>query len=1310
MTENTHTLEATKSLRAFTSKVTFSNTLISAPTIYDLAPEYLLQEYKSGVKDLECKISNRIQNQEINDISNRSLSKDVKIALQHIAPIGLNVVRLGAIGMMIASMSNPVGLILGVPALLMTGKNTLNNLKRAFTSDPKIRELVQKAGEYEKRGDFENAENILKDALDINVNSDNPRNGDIYFQMALVNLKTRSPRKALINLSKASVLFKEDDKLTMEKGDGTKISISKRGYTELLACAAIDSFMISDPSGLKEWQETSKDFSRSAIKRFEYYSDKKESGLLFGLMGKDEQSADANKALIAKVKFLQAKVDAKRILGSNEKKKIHPALQEGVNLILEDTTLTDEERAMAFLEQAQFYYSASTKSSETSIEMVLSALMLTKAAADINGRTDREKQILTMAESISFLIDFVPKLKVENPAQKEEITVIIKKELEDLLKIMETLNLSEKDTYILWAYDKLYKLSSSPDEKLNYIDRSISLAKEKGSLVSLFYSNLRKTFLKKDASSISDLMNAAEEIIKSDEVNLKAYGYKYKAEMLANKNRAESTFLFEKAGDLFKHAAQECRESKNFTPFMVQGHPVLHSWKESCFVYLTLSAYCFIKSKSVDKLREIILLAESAIFSLEKPENQGIIKTLKASLRAMEGDLSSAELYLKDAVGIFSAEGKKDLLIWAKGIMQRNEVEKLTTIENKTTSNALSDSLEIKRIEDYERIKSKILDLFLRIKSLYDAEDKNSLNYVESLENKLRECRFTIAVVGEFSTGKSTFINALLGEKVLPSAARPTTSAVNLIKYSEEKFAIVNFQNKPSERISIEDLRKFITEKFNPENEKCVRNVEIYYPLDLLKNGIVILDTPGLGSLHREHQEVTYSVLPSSDAVILLTTSAQPYSESTNLFLVDLKNEIGEKIFFILNMIDTLNQGGLLEQQNFIKTNAGKIINEIRLYPVSSYFALVGKGIRDGFINPEDYKDNEMTGGITDPEILLQNSRFGDLEKDLFEYLVGNKGKIVLENINVSTEKLLKEARTHRKMMITSFEKDLSVVRSDCDSLAKKAQETQKKFDFLLTNLSNDLKDIQQNMLETINDESGKLKSNILNYIDSHDINILKESGAEKIISNELDSWVREISRKPVDEIEKTLDIAIHEINKISTGFYDEFYDVFKNDEPGSPPRINVSDIQIGTQGFLDFAGSFGIGILSAMLIGGPVAILVALLGGPVFSSFLQSKRNEKAKNQLKESIEKEFADIVNKIKDSVRENLSEVSRKAIKSLKDHCDFIISKKEEEIRNIIGIRESKEQEVLPLKKKLSVELDEIKEIQGNLSSIFKNGDA
>ena len=101
---------------------------------------------------------------------------------------------------------------------------------------------------------------------------------------------------------------------------------------------------------------------------------------------------------------------------------------------------------------------------------------------------------------------------------------------------------------------------------------------------------------------------------------------------------------------------------------------------------------------------------------------------------------------------------------------------------------------------------------------------------LQRLVDKLRTNRFNLVVLGAFKRGKSTLINALLGEAVLPTAIVPLTSVVTIIGYGEQLDIRVHFQNGQTRQIAQKELVDYITEKGNPKNQKGVREVEIAYP------------------------------------------------------------------------------------------------------------------------------------------------------------------------------------------------------------------------------------------------------------------------------------------------------------------------------------------------------------------------------------------------------------------------------------------------------------------------------------------------
>jgi len=136
------------------------------------------------------------------------------------------------------------------------------------------------------------------------------------------------------------------------------------------------------------------------------------------------------------------------------------------------------------------------------------------------------------------------------------------------------------------------------------------------------------------------------------------------------------------------------------------------------------------------------------------------------------------------------------------------------------------------------------------------------------LVSKLEKDRFHLVVVGEFNHGKTSFVNALLGRRVLPVGVTPTTAVVHHIVYGEEpQVNRVDNQNV-EHRLSFDDLDAFSARR-GPDTED-VKYLEVLFPAPLLKERIVLVDTPGVNDLSLTRAEITYGYIPRSDAVLFV--------------------------------------------------------------------------------------------------------------------------------------------------------------------------------------------------------------------------------------------------------------------------------------------------------------------------------------------------------------------------------------------------------------------------------------------------------
>lgn len=193
---------------------------------------------------------------------------------------------------------------------------------------------------------------------------------------------------------------------------------------------------------------------------------------------------------------------------------------------------------------------------------------------------------------------------------------------------------------------------------------------------------------------------------------------------------------------------------------------------------------------------------------------------------------------------------------------------------------------------------------------------------------------FLLVIAGEFNSGKSSFINALLGERVLPEGVTPTTDRINLLHHGPA--------------VTEHAVEAFLLERT--------------HPAELLRE-LSVVDTPGTNAVIRRHEELTRDFVPRADLVLFVTSADRPFSESEREFLERIR-EWGKKIVFIVNKIDIL--AGPVEQTevlDYVRDNATALVGEPpQVFPVSARRAAQARASGDtalweqsGFDAMEEY-------------------------------------------------------------------------------------------------------------------------------------------------------------------------------------------------------------------------------------------------------------------------------------------------------------------------------------------------------------------
>jgi hypothetical protein len=232
-------------------------------------------------------------------------------------------------------------------------------------------------------------------------------------------------------------------------------------------------------------------------------------------------------------------------------------------------------------------------------------------------------------------------------------------------------------------------------------------------------------------------------------------------------------------------------------------------------------------------------------------------------------------------------------------------------------------------------------------------------------------------VVGQFSRGKSTLINAILGDVFLPTGALPMTSVVTGVGYGSQPRAIVRRTRTavPIET-SIEELPRFVSQASAEREELGVASVEIQVPAEVLRLGFWFVDTPGVDSAIAANTATTRRFLPEADAVIFVTSFDAPLGEPELRFHDEVRRHV-ERLFLVVNKLDLVPAA---EAENVLRFVAERVAERTGVQP------------RTFKISARDGLEAKLQGD----RARLAESGLLELERTLVAFLAGEKSKSFL--------------------------------------------------------------------------------------------------------------------------------------------------------------------------------------------------------------------------------------------------------------------------------------------------------------------------
>jgi small GTP-binding protein len=304
--------------------------------------------------------------------------------------------------------------------------------------------------------------------------------------------------------------------------------------------------------------------------------------------------------------------------------------------------------------------------------------------------------------------------------------------------------------------------------------------------------------------------------------------------------------------------------------------------------------------------------------------------------------------------------------------------------------------------------------------------EQNDMELLERTKKHLEEL-FMLVVVGEFNSGKSSFLNALLGKKYLKEGVTPTTSKITVVRYGKADKALAT-------------------------SEDANREV-IYLPVDWLKD-LSLVDTPGTNAILKYHQQITEHFIPHSDIVLFVTSADRAFSESEHQFLERIR-QWKKKVVVVIQKIDLLEDGTQVEElYSFVAKGMHQLLDiQPRIFPVSAKSALKAKQLIA--------KENASAEEKAEADSFWKKSQWAELENYILNTLdSGQRAKLKLKSPLGVAQNLLTKYKEITESRMHVLEKDILSIQYIEEQLEEHYKEMKKNYTFHQNRIDNILLEI----------------------------------------------------------------------------------------------------------------------------------------------------------------------------------------------------------------------------------------------------------
>lgn len=582
----------------------------------------------------------------------------------------------------------------------------------------------------------------------------------------------------------------------------------------------------------------------------------------------------------------------------------------------------------------------------------------------------------------------------------------------------------------------------------------------------------------------------------------------------------------------------------------------------------------------------------------------------------------------------------------------------------------------------------------------------SSTEKLQKIYNRMEKDTFNLVIVGEFSRGKSTFVNALLGRKILPASKNPTTAIISKIVYGDSPAFEIYYKAGKGSRAMDEVEFKKITAPPEPDesDELSVKEfvqaqmaiadidyAKITYPLSFCKDRVEVVDTPGTNDLNVGRMEITYGYLNQADAVVLLLAAYQPLTASEKQFIKEriLGNQI-EDIFFVISHKDDLDNA---EQEqdviDFIAKNLKDILPENfnfnnRIFLVNSLGALYSH-MQD---NGEELTPKQM---MRIPDDFVDTG-FPEFEDKLGDFLANDKGMARLRKYNRDTQAIIHTMQHDLDVNIGVVSHSADEIRRQAANLAPKFKQAKRKAEGIVSDMrmsiTSNMSDIEYKCHSAGKNILSKAKAAVENLTSDMSQSAMQQA-IEREVTAEKKHFMDELIKEWQNTLQKENDKAQRKLQTIWQDINVEYQHSFNlpmvvNKSESSELTINFnggssfakSSYKFAGEVFDDIENQDGllgvIGCIGIGTIAGAVGVAADL-----FNSFFGDNGRETWRDKVRSQVVRTYSGLGDTMAKTITPIYKSSADEYCRNLQENVNRRLEDMERQLQDIIREKEAQE---------------------------------